>query len=216
MQSSKTANYKAVADQAGHRFLFYCQISGAHVRITKEIYPGQLEEALGLAWKEEGCWRFNQCRRCGKWVIDAVFNTEVLECVECAPYESEPKFCKTCGMKIRKPARCCQHCGNKLIYAGVEEHHAPETSFKKLEKFGFGPNVMKKNKVCLRCGRLVGTRLLVCPDCNEKLSSETLFDRYKRRHLSCSRCDTILTPGSRYCPTCGKSVMAKAVGSNAP
>jgi hypothetical protein len=51
MQSSKTANYKAVADQAGHRFLFYCQVSGAHVRITKEIYPGQLEEALGLAWK---------------------------------------------------------------------------------------------------------------------------------------------------------------------
>jgi RNA polymerase subunit RPABC4/transcription elongation factor Spt4 len=87
--------------------------------------------------------------------------------------------------------------------------------FKNLEKFGFGPNVMKKNKVCPRCGRLTGARLTVCPDCNEKLSSETLFDRYKRKHLSCSDCDTVLTPGSRYCPSCGKPVIQKAAGSNA-
>jgi RNA polymerase subunit RPABC4/transcription elongation factor Spt4 len=86
--------------------------------------------------------------------------------------------------------------------------------FKNLEKFGFGPNVMKKNKVCPRCGRLVRAKLMVCPDCNERLSSETLFDCYKRRHKSCSDCDTVLAPGSRYCPTCGKPVTAKAVGSN--
>ena len=84
--------------------------------------------------------------------------------------------------------------------------------FKNLEKFGFGPNVMKKNKVCPRCGRLVGARLTVCPDCNERLSSETLFDRYKRRHLSCSHCDTVLTPGSQYCPNCGKQILRKAEG----
>lgn len=86
--------------------------------------------------------------------------------------------------------------------------------FKNLEKFGFGPNVMKKNKVCPRCGKLVGARLTVCPDCNERLSSETLFDRYKGCHRCCANCDTVLAPDSRYCPTCGKSVMAKAVGTN--
>lgn len=87
--------------------------------------------------------------------------------------------------------------------------------FKNLERFGFGPNVMKKNKVCPRCGRLAGARLRICPDCNEKLSSETLFDRYKRRHISCAACDTVLASDSRYCPHCGKPVMKKAVGENA-
>ena len=86
--------------------------------------------------------------------------------------------------------------------------------FKNLERFGFGPNVMKKNKVCHRCGRLVGARLANCPDCNEKLSSETLFDRYKRRHMCCSDCDTVLAPGSHYCPHCGKPVIKKAMGEN--
>lgn len=78
--------------------------------------------------------------------------------------------------------------------------------FKNLEKFGFGPNVMKKNKVCPRCARLVGARLSVCPDCNEKLSIETLFDRYKRWHLSCDVCDTVLAPDSRFCSNCGAAV----------
>ena len=87
--------------------------------------------------------------------------------------------------------------------------------YKKLEKFGFGPNVMKKNKVCPRCGSLVAAKLGLCPDCHEKLSAETLFDRCKRLHGSCAGCDTILPPGSRYCPNCGKPVMKKAVGEHA-
>ena len=81
--------------------------------------------------------------------------------------------------------------------------------FKNLEKFGFGPNVMQKNKVCPRCAKLVAARLSVCPDCNEKLSRETLFDRYKRKHKSCCYCDTVLGSGSLYCPTCGKPVIRK-------
>ena len=83
--------------------------------------------------------------------------------------------------------------------------------FKNLEKFGFGPNVMKKNKVCPRCGRLAAARLRVCPDCDERLSSETLFDCYKRRHLCCADCDTVLTSESCYCSACGKPVMNHAL-----
>ena len=122
MQKNKTAAYKAVEDRAGYRFIFYCQVSGAHACTTEKVYSSEPEEALRLAWQAEGCKHFNQCKRCGRWVIDAVYNAEVLECVECAPYEAEPEFCKTCGIKIRIPTTHCQHCGNKLIYEGGEEH----------------------------------------------------------------------------------------------
>lgn len=128
MPKNRTADYKAVADKDGHRFMFYCQVSGAHVCTTKEIYPGEPEDALLSAWQAEGCQQFNQCKRCGRWVIDAVYNAEVLECVECAPYEAEPKFCKTCGAKIESPVKHCQHCGRKLIYEGGEEDHDTEAS----------------------------------------------------------------------------------------
>lgn len=128
MPKYKTADYKAVEDSGGHRFMFYCQVSTAHVCTTKQIYPGEVEKALLEAWQAEGRRSFNQCSRCGKWVIDAVFNAEVLECVECAPYEAEPKFCKTCGAKIESPVKHCQHCGNKLLYEGGEEDHDTEAS----------------------------------------------------------------------------------------
>lgn len=128
MLKNKTADYKAVSDRGGHRFMFYCQISGAHVCTTKEIYPGETETALLRAWQAEGCRHFNQCHRCGSWVIDAVFNVEVLECVECAPYEAEPKFCKTCGTKIEHPVKECPNCGNKLIYEGGGKAYDTEAS----------------------------------------------------------------------------------------
>jgi hypothetical protein len=47
--------------------------------------------------------------------------------VECAPYEAEPKFCKTCGAKINAPLTHCQRCGNKLFYEGGEEDE-PKTA----------------------------------------------------------------------------------------
>ena len=79
--------------------------------------------------------------------------------------------------------------------------------FKNLERFGFGPNVMKKLRVCPRCGKVVKTRADTCPECGEILPCETLFDRYKRRHLCCSACDTVLSTDSRYCPNCGKLIL---------
>ena len=78
--------------------------------------------------------------------------------------------------------------------------------YKNMEDFGYGPNVMKKTKVCPKCGKMVNTRFRSCPDCGEQLSSETLFDHYKRQHACCSECDTVLTDDSKFCPHCGKSV----------
>lgn len=115
-----TAKYKTVADGGGYRFLFYCDVSDAHVCTTKEIYRGgSVEEALLAAWQAEGQGHFNRCRKCGRWVIDAVYNAEVLECVECAPYEGDPNFCKSCGQRIEAPSKICPACGKKLIYEGV-------------------------------------------------------------------------------------------------
>lgn len=78
--------------------------------------------------------------------------------------------------------------------------------FRNLESFGFGTNVMKKSKVCGKCGEMVRVNAKTCPECGEQLSKETLFDCYKRQHPCCSGCDTVLSQDSRYCPHCGKAV----------
>ena len=119
MPERNAATHKTVADGDGYRFLFYCDVSGAHVCTTKEIYHADSPEAALLtAWEAEGRGRFNKCHKCGKWVIDAVYNIDVLECVDCAPYEFEPKYCKNCGARINASARHCPACGRKLIYEG--------------------------------------------------------------------------------------------------
>lgn len=87
-----------------------------------------------------------------------------------------------------------------------------ELRFQALERFGFGPNVMKKIRVCPRCGQVVKTKADVCPECGEKLPRETLFDRYKRQHRSCPDCDAILSSDCQYCPSCGKQLLQKAAG----
>jgi len=80
--------------------------------------------------------------------------------------------------------------------------------YKKLEHFGYGPNVMKKYKVCAVCGRMNKAFARVCLQCGGKLSSETLFDRYKRHHLCCPDCDSVLSVDSLYCPNCGKKIIS--------
>ena len=119
MMENATAKYKVITDGGGYRFIFYCDISDAHVCTTKAIYRGKTKEAALLAaWKAEGCAHFNRCNKCGKWVIDAVYNAEVLECVECAPYETEPKYCKHCGAKMKELVKVCPSCGKNLFYEG--------------------------------------------------------------------------------------------------
>ena len=84
--------------------------------------------------------------------------------------------------------------------------------FQTLERFGFGPNVMKMTRICPRCAQAVKTKADVCPECGERLPRETLFDRYKRQHRSCPDCDAILSRDCQYCPNCGKQLLQKAAG----
>ncbi len=119
MAERLTAKYKTVSDNGGNRYLFFCDVSGAHVLTTKKSYCLETpEKELLEAWQAEGRRLFNRCHKCGKWVIDEVYNAEVLECVECAPYECEPNFCKNCGKKLEQPAENCPSCGKPLIYKG--------------------------------------------------------------------------------------------------
>ena len=73
-----------------------------------------------------------------------------------------------------------------------------------LEQYGFGPNVMKKTKVCPSCGQLASARSMICSRCGARLPFATLFDSYKRRHPCCPQCRTILTADTKYCPHCGQ------------
>jgi len=115
-----TASYKLIADSGGNRYRFYCDLSGALICTTGSYRADSPEEELQLAWQQEGQKHFNICHRCGKFVSDAMFNVEVLECVKCAPYEAEAKFCKSCGARITAPGRFCSQCGNPLAYEGKE------------------------------------------------------------------------------------------------
>lgn len=121
MGKKRTAAYKVISDAGGNRYRFYCDLSGALACTTNLIRAETPEKELQLAWETVGRNHFNRCHKCGRWVIDAVYNAEVLECVDCAPYECEPKFCKTCGAKIEKPGKKCPSCGNKLVYEGEDE-----------------------------------------------------------------------------------------------
>ena len=120
MGVQKTASYKIITDSGGNRYRFYCELSGALACTTKPIRAKRPEEELQIAWEKVGRKHFNLCHKCGRWVIDSVYNADVLECVECAPYESEPQYCKNCGVKIEKPSRICPACGHKLVYEGEE------------------------------------------------------------------------------------------------
>ena len=114
----KTASYKIISGDDGDRCQFLCDLSGAVGFTTKPLKNPSSAAELAQVWDTEGRRHFNLCHRCGKWCIDEMYNVEVLECVECAPYEDTPRYCKYCGVKIDVPMRKCPDCGKKLIYEG--------------------------------------------------------------------------------------------------
>ena len=127
MNKEKTIDtYKIVADAGGNIYKFYCDLSDALVCTTKPYKADTPEEELQLAWENEGKQHFNSCHNCGKQVSNAMFNVEVLECVECAPIEAEAKFCKNCGAKIEDPNKLCPACGKPLVYYGKEIRYEPD------------------------------------------------------------------------------------------
>lgn len=72
-----------------------------------------------------------------------------------------------------------------------------------MRRFGFGCETMKNIRICKKCGKPATGKLLHCKQCSALLSTETLFDFYKKQHAVCRGCDTVLPDGSHFCPKCG-------------
>lgn len=118
MENRRTANYKVIADPDGFRFQFFCDLSDVRVCTVKVTGDYAQEQALDAAWKTEGRKKFNHCEKCGRWISDAMYNSEVHECVKCAPWENYPLYCHQCGRKITDTKKYCPWCGALLRYEG--------------------------------------------------------------------------------------------------
>lgn len=118
-QENKTARYKIIADTGGNRYRFFCEVSGIAVCTTQPIRAETQAEELRIAWEGEGKKYFNRCHRCGRWVSDVMYNADVLECVDCAPWEDSPHYCPRCGERVPAFDIFCRKCGARLCYEGV-------------------------------------------------------------------------------------------------
>lgn len=114
----KTAAYKIMPTAEGNRYRFFCEVSGSLVCETGAYAMASPGDELEAAWLSEGKKNFNLCRKCGKWVDTVMFNPDVLECVDCAPFEGPPKYCPYCGEKVTTDSENCAFCGRKLLYGG--------------------------------------------------------------------------------------------------
>ncbi len=118
-RENRTAKYKIITDSGGNRYRFFCEASGAAVCTTKPVRSDTKEKELSLAWELEGKQYFNRCPKCGRFVCDTMYNADVCECVDCAPWEKTPNFCKKCGKSIPSGNTFCGECGKRAMYGEV-------------------------------------------------------------------------------------------------
>lgn len=117
-EKAKTATYKIISDSNGKIVQFFCDASGMLLCATNLIQSVGEDDALHIAWENEGKKHFNLCHKCGKWVSAVMYNADVLECVDCSPWENAPKYCKACGVKVSSGDVYCPRCGIELRYGG--------------------------------------------------------------------------------------------------
>lgn len=118
MNKKITAEYQLTPEENGNRYHFRCGVTGARFYTAQTYHAQTPQEELLLAWQSEGRSHFNRCRRCGNWVVDVAFNPLVLECVLCAPFEKEARFCPSCGARVSSQVRLCPRCEAPLYYEG--------------------------------------------------------------------------------------------------
>lgn len=117
----KTASYRIVPTKDGNRYEFYCDLSGALVCTTNPVKRENQEVEQMFIWETEAKNHFNRCHKCDRWVIDAMFNPEVLNCVKCSPFEAFPNYCPGCGVTIENSMLFCPKCGIRLMYGGESD-----------------------------------------------------------------------------------------------
>ncbi len=114
--AKRIASHKIVSTLNGYVCQFFCDLSGALVCTSRPLNSPQPEQELLFVWEHEGRQHFNHCHRCGKWVMDAMYNADVLECVECSPWEEAPAYCSQCGAKVETDTPKCPQCHARLQY----------------------------------------------------------------------------------------------------
>ena len=117
-QKLHAAKYRVRCENGSYVFTFFCASSGAAVCTAKPVQAAGEQEALAIAWEGEGRGHFNQCRKCGAWVSDMMYNADTLKCVDCSPWEEQPQFCSRCGTKVEADEVFCRNCGVRLQYGG--------------------------------------------------------------------------------------------------
>ena len=121
VKENKTASYKIIRSDEGNVYCFYCDLSGALLCKTKPYKSDDEDEELYEAWMSEGREHFNLCHKCGKWVIDVMYNPDVFNCVKCSPIEDIPDYCPMCGEKTDDSVTFCRKCGARLMYGGESD-----------------------------------------------------------------------------------------------
>lgn len=75
-----------------------------------------------------------------------------------------------------------------------------------MQHYGFGPEAMKRIKVCGQCGASAEAAERYCKDCGSRLPEQTLFDLYKGSHPYCRICNTVIADSAHFCPKCGAKI----------
>lgn len=120
-KGNKTASYKIIKSEFGNIYQFFCDISGARNWQTAPYNENEPDKELMLAWESEAKEHFNLCHKCGKWVMDVMYNPEVFNCVMCSPFEDIPDYCPKCGGRIKESSTFCPVCGTRLMYGGEQD-----------------------------------------------------------------------------------------------
>lgn len=114
------AKFKVTEESGGNVYSFFCDLSGAVAWKTKPIRADTRDAELALAWNEAK-QHINSCHKCGRNVIDALYNVETMKCVKCSPWQKPPMYCADCGAKLTETDLFCKGCGKKIQLEGVDE-----------------------------------------------------------------------------------------------
>jgi predicted amidophosphoribosyltransferase len=80
----------------------------------------------------------------------------------------------------------------------------------------FGPDAMRRVKVCPGCGAAASADKRRCPVCGARLPGETVYQTWISRQPRCGGCGAPVSPADHYCPRCGARLPAAAAGEKKP
>ncbi len=115
MSRHTTAKYQIIADSGGNRYRFFCDASDMALCTTGRIRADTQAEELRIAWESEGKHHFNLCAKCGRWVSDAMYNADTLQCVDCTPWQKRNNYCIRCGTPLTDGQLTCRICSKEVV-----------------------------------------------------------------------------------------------------